>query len=187
MSVATYWGMTCPGCGADDALEIQAAVWVSLAANGTDIDDGEDASHEWEPSSPCKCTGCGWSGTVADAGESAGDGVQPDSGRIDGLWTVQPCDGPGGLFSLHDETGRHVANVRSLRGTDEAERRLLALICGAAAMREGLSQIARLRPYGDGPDDTAPDGDDAMRVLGFHIQRAREIMAAVDARAGGDA
>lgn len=57
-------GLACPKCGCDEALEISVPIWVDVFPDGTFERFG--SSHEWDQSSPCRCTQCKQSGTVAD-------------------------------------------------------------------------------------------------------------------------
>lgn len=65
--VASEWDMACPSCGKGDEIEIAATIWVRLVKDGTDADLASVHDHEWDSKSPCKCTNCGWEGTVAEA------------------------------------------------------------------------------------------------------------------------
>ncbi len=67
------------------------------------------------------------------------------------------------------EHGPFVANCST-----QANARLIA---ACPEMFEALSKIARMLPYGDGDDETQPDGEDAMRVLNWHIEQARKLIA----------
>jgi hypothetical protein len=65
-TVMNKTGMRCPSCKYDNALDIQAIVWVRLTPNGTDADLPEDGSHEWDNASAARCSACGWEGTAGD-------------------------------------------------------------------------------------------------------------------------
>ena len=59
--------MTCPKCGADDRIDIQAAIWVRLTPDGTDAEASDSGGdHEFDPESPAHCCACGHAGHVAD-------------------------------------------------------------------------------------------------------------------------
>jgi hypothetical protein len=60
----------CPECGADDALDVAATLWVRLTPDGSDADLSHDGSHEWDANSNCLC-GCGWQGKVYEARKAA--------------------------------------------------------------------------------------------------------------------
>ena len=69
-TVTKTWGMTCPGCGKDDRLDVAAMLWLRVTPEGTDADLSHDGSHEWDSNSNCLC-GCGWQGKVYDARTTA--------------------------------------------------------------------------------------------------------------------
>ncbi len=64
MTVLEAWSMRCPGCGDDSHIDIVARVTVRLVANGTDADESDDGSHEWDSDSQATCTACGYCATV---------------------------------------------------------------------------------------------------------------------------
>lgn len=65
-TVMQTFGMRCPSCKSDDAVDIQAVVWVRLTPNGTDADLSDDGSHEWDSASASRCSGCGWEGIAGN-------------------------------------------------------------------------------------------------------------------------
>jgi hypothetical protein len=65
-TVAKEWNMRCPECGKDDRIEIQAAVWVLLRPDGTDMTDVRDGSHEWGQYDNAQCVNCDYRGRVKD-------------------------------------------------------------------------------------------------------------------------
>ena len=58
--------LACPQCGRDDRIDIAALVWVRQTADGTDIDEADDHSHEWGDDSPAACRACGNTGPAKD-------------------------------------------------------------------------------------------------------------------------
>lgn len=65
-TVSREWGICCPVCRRDDALDVQAAVWVRVTPNGA-TDESHNGIHEWDNDSLCTCVSCGWSGFARDA------------------------------------------------------------------------------------------------------------------------
>ena len=63
--------------------------------------------------------------------------------------------------------------VEACNAYDAALEREARLRAQNAVLRAALEHLSRLRKYGDGMDDCPPDGDDAMRVLNWHIDNAR--------------
>jgi hypothetical protein len=64
--VMQTFGMGCPCCNRDNALDIQAIVWVRLTPNGTDAELPDDGSHDWDNASAARCNACGWEGAAGD-------------------------------------------------------------------------------------------------------------------------
>lgn len=62
-SVASEWGLACPGCTRDDSIEVEFRVWATLSVDGTEI---VETDHEWDHGSRCRCTACGHNGPVRD-------------------------------------------------------------------------------------------------------------------------
>lgn len=58
--------MRCPACRESSGIDVSAQVWVRLVRDGTDADESQDGSHEWADDSPARCTGCDYTGKVAD-------------------------------------------------------------------------------------------------------------------------
>jgi hypothetical protein len=50
-------------CQSPHEIDICAAVWVRVSADGTDVTDANN-DHEWEDDSRCACGACGHEGTV---------------------------------------------------------------------------------------------------------------------------
>ena len=64
--------MECPACKSPHEIDICAAVWVPVWADGTDVTAADNGDHEWEDDSRCACGACGHEGTVRSfAPESA--------------------------------------------------------------------------------------------------------------------
>ena len=57
-------------------------VWVKLTAEGTDVFDVRDGSHEWNNESPAQCRRCDFSGTVGDF--QLADDESRSTGRTEG-------------------------------------------------------------------------------------------------------
>ena len=55
-------GVKCPKCGQEDAFKIEAKIMVFVTDDYTE-DQGGD--YFWDESSPCHCTTCDFSGTLA--------------------------------------------------------------------------------------------------------------------------
>jgi hypothetical protein len=53
-----------PCCKDDDALDMQALVWVRATLNGTNASLRQSDSQAWGESSAERCNSCGWHGTV---------------------------------------------------------------------------------------------------------------------------
>ena len=68
------FGMKCPGCGCDDAIEIEAQCWRSLCRDGTDEGPSFDG-YEWGPNSGARCGACEHLGTVATFSRMNNDGI----------------------------------------------------------------------------------------------------------------
>jgi hypothetical protein len=64
-TVKFQWGMSCPACGADDALDIAIVVRARLTEEGTDTDLARDTDHDWGDKSQVDCA-CAWFGLVED-------------------------------------------------------------------------------------------------------------------------
>ena len=58
--------LSCPQCGNDDKLDINANIWVRLTDDGTDADLAASHAHEWDDASHIRCVSCGHSGKVGD-------------------------------------------------------------------------------------------------------------------------
>jgi RecJ-like exonuclease len=58
------FGLICPQCKTGDQIDIQAAVWVRLCPDGTDVTAAENGDHEWEDDDRALCAACGHEGTV---------------------------------------------------------------------------------------------------------------------------
>jgi hypothetical protein len=67
MTVRRNFGMRCPSCNRDCALDIQALVWVRLRPEVANPALSENATHEWDDASAVHCEACGWEGTVSKA------------------------------------------------------------------------------------------------------------------------
>lgn len=65
-TVAEEWNMRCPQCCGDDAIDIQMHVWGRLSAQGTDVTEPDDGSHDWDNECPARCAACNFTGTVGD-------------------------------------------------------------------------------------------------------------------------
>jgi hypothetical protein len=65
-TVMKTFGMRCPCCKRDDAVDIQALLWVRLTPRGTDADLCDDGAHEWDNASAARCSACGWEGRAGD-------------------------------------------------------------------------------------------------------------------------
>lgn len=78
MNMIEEVGVRCPKCGEAHRLAVVVETWAVITDDGTDIyhDDCPDSSHEWSDESACRCAGCGWSGTMAEA-ESRSDPSKP--------------------------------------------------------------------------------------------------------------
>ena len=61
-TVAHEYGLACPDCGGDDALQIVIKAWADISADGTDA----EGDHEWDQASSCRCKHCGKTGSVSD-------------------------------------------------------------------------------------------------------------------------
>lgn len=92
-NIATSWEMACPTCEAGGTyLEVEAKVWVRLVVDGTDADLASVNDHEWNNESPCQCSDCGWTGTVADAKKYFCDNTETDGLAKPQVMYVGPCD-----------------------------------------------------------------------------------------------
>jgi hypothetical protein len=69
--MGNQFDMACPVCGRDDAIDVAATVWVRLTPDGTDTDESNDGSHEWDGDSAALCNACGHSGTVGEFSEES--------------------------------------------------------------------------------------------------------------------
>ena len=58
--------MKCPKCGNEDRIDIHAAVWLRLTADGTDADASNCGDHEYTPDIPACCAACDYTGSVKD-------------------------------------------------------------------------------------------------------------------------
>jgi len=63
----------CPACASPWHIDISAMVYVRLKQYsldgedfGSDADESEDGSHEWDGTSGAHCAACGWGGRVSD-------------------------------------------------------------------------------------------------------------------------
>ena len=56
------YGLSCPQCGRDSAVEIVVKVLARLTAHGEEL-CGES---EWTPESACRCCSCGHTGDACD-------------------------------------------------------------------------------------------------------------------------
>lgn len=65
LSVAGTYGMRCPDCRDDTALDVVAQVSVRLQRGGPSLEDSRDQKIRWDGSSACSCV-CGWTGAVED-------------------------------------------------------------------------------------------------------------------------
>ena len=65
-TVIEEWGMCCPNCGRDDAIDILAQVAVRLTPEGTDPDEARDGHHEWGDDNSAVCVACEHTGKVED-------------------------------------------------------------------------------------------------------------------------
>ena len=63
-TVCEAWGLQCPQCQRDDQLNIAMTIWGRLYADGTDTEEPNDGSHEWDEQSKCQCEACGFSSHV---------------------------------------------------------------------------------------------------------------------------
>lgn len=63
-SVSTAWEMRCPKCKRDDEIDISVKSWTRLVPDGTDRDEADETSEEWDNDSVCICRACGHKGTV---------------------------------------------------------------------------------------------------------------------------
>jgi len=61
-TVADEYGLACPDCDGDDALQVVIATWANLSADGTE----PTGDHEWDKTAACRCKYCDRTGTVAD-------------------------------------------------------------------------------------------------------------------------
>lgn len=74
-----------------------------------------------------------------------------------------------------DHTAAQLAeHMQALRLTREREAQLGSDL---ARLRAFVEKIARMSIYGDGEDEIEPDGEDAVRVLNWHIAAARQLLA----------
>ena len=64
--IENAFGMKCPQCGASDAIDVCADVWVRLCSDGTDVTAAENGDTEWTDHSGAKCCACGFGGHVSD-------------------------------------------------------------------------------------------------------------------------
>jgi len=60
------WGLRCPRCRSDDAIDIAATVWVCLCPDGTDATLSACGDHEWDDDTRTACGDCGFTATVRD-------------------------------------------------------------------------------------------------------------------------
>ena len=63
--MSNFLDMRCPQCGDDQHLDIQAAVWIRVCADGTDADAANCGDHEFTPDSTACCQSCGHWASVA--------------------------------------------------------------------------------------------------------------------------
>ncbi len=63
-TMSNQHGYSCPECGGQHDIIIQARIWVLLTDDGTDVDAPDDGSHEWDGNSLVGCEECGFEGTV---------------------------------------------------------------------------------------------------------------------------
>lgn len=63
-TVRKSFGLACPNCGCDEDLAISVTIWVDVFPDGTLERIG--STHEWDQSSPCRCTQCKHSGIIRD-------------------------------------------------------------------------------------------------------------------------
>jgi hypothetical protein len=76
-TVMQTFGMRCPCCKRDNAVDIQAIVWVRLTPSGTELSD--DGSHEWGDASTARCNACGWQGRAGDTLIEKTNASNPDN------------------------------------------------------------------------------------------------------------
>ena len=56
----------CPKCFSTIDLDVAAVVWVRLTASGSDADEANDGTHEWDDTSAIQCHACDHDGKVAE-------------------------------------------------------------------------------------------------------------------------
>jgi len=76
-TVMQTFGMRCSCCKRDNAVDIQAIVWVRLTSSGTELPD--DASYEWGNASAARCNACGWQGRAGDTLIGKSNRSNPDN------------------------------------------------------------------------------------------------------------
>ena len=64
-TVKQAWGLECPKCRSDEAIDINAVVQVRLYPNGTDEREAADASHTRDGDSAAFCRECDYEGRVS--------------------------------------------------------------------------------------------------------------------------
>jgi hypothetical protein len=62
--MSNQFGFLCPECKDGDNLDILVRAWARLSEDGTDLDQSEDSSHDWDGNSRVVCCSCDWCGRV---------------------------------------------------------------------------------------------------------------------------
>ncbi len=64
--MANFFNLRCPHCRRDDAIDIQALVWIRIGEDGTDADESHSGDHEYTDESLARCDACAHEGPVTE-------------------------------------------------------------------------------------------------------------------------